>query len=97
VLLPQTDDDFGGTVKVAQIPAKDGRSNEAREDGFAFFVTRRRYNQMRHPRADLHTNQRENGAFSQTRIIQGNHGETRPNDRRDYTPSVKRRSSTGRA
>ena len=78
LLLPQTDDDFGSTVKVAQIPAKDGRTNQTREDGFAFFVTRRRYDQMRHPRADLHTDQRE--IFCQTRIIEGNQCTTRPND-----------------
>ncbi len=47
--LPEPDDDLGGSVKVAQIPADDGRPNETGEDGFAFIVTGRRDDQMRHP------------------------------------------------
>jgi hypothetical protein len=53
VVLPESDDDLGCSVKVAQVPADDGRPNETGEDGFAFVVTGRRDNQMRHPRTHL--------------------------------------------
>lgn len=52
VVIPESDDDLG-SVKVAQVLADDGRPNETGEDGFAFVVTGRRDNQMRHPRTHL--------------------------------------------
>lgn len=42
VAIPESDYDFCGRVKVAQVPADDGRPNETGKDGFAFVVTWRR-------------------------------------------------------
>ena len=53
--LPEPDDDLRSSVKVAQVPTDDGRPNETGKDGFAFVVTGRRNNQMRHPRTHLKT------------------------------------------
>ena len=58
--LPEADDDFGGGMKVAQVPANDGRPYQTGEDGFALFVTRRRHDQMSHPGTDLKWHQSRN-------------------------------------
>lgn len=51
--LPEPDDNLGSAVKVSQIPTDDGRPNKTGKDSFAFIVTGRRDNQMRHPGAHL--------------------------------------------
>ena len=63
LVRPEPHHNLRGAVKVAQVPTEDGRADQARQNGLAFFVTGWRDDEMRHPRAHLVAEYRKKNHF----------------------------------